>query len=155
MTPPATWPHGSIGSRLNHILNDHVGKNDLGIVLDSSTGYELPSGDTIEPDVSYISANRLAAGPTPQTGQFIRIVPNLVVEILSPSTTKRDQTEKKDIYERNGVDEYWIVDPRSKAVTVFHLREQAYGNGQMFRGGIARSRVLPKLRLAVEKLFTV
>lgn len=155
MTPPATWPHGGIGSRLNYVLNEHVGKSRLGIVLDSSTGYELPSGDTLEPDVSYISAKRLAAGPAPQAGQFIRVVPNLIVEILSPSTTKRDRTEKKEIYERNGVDEYWIIDPSAKAVIIFPLGERGYGDGQTFRRGVLRSRVLPKLRLAVEKLFAV
>ncbi len=155
MTPPATWPHGNIGSHLNYLLNEHVRKHSLGIVLDSSSGYDLPSGDTVEPDVSYISGRRLAAGPAPQAGQFVRIVPNLVVEILSPSTTKRDQTEKKDIYERNGVDEYWIVDPRGKAVTVFHLGKRGYGTGQTFRRGVLRSRVLPNLRFALNGLFTV
>jgi len=122
-------------------------------VLGSSAGYDLPSGDTVEPDVSYISARRLAAGPVPQAGQFVRIVPNLVVEILSPATSKRDQTEKKQIYERNGVDEYWIVDSRGKAVTLFHLGEGRYGNGQTFRRGSVRSRTLPRLRLTIEKLF--
>jgi Uma2 family endonuclease len=155
MTPPAGWPHGRIEARLARAIEEHVERNGLGIVLGSSTGYDFPSGDTVEPDVSYISAERLAAGPAPQPGQFIRVVPNLVVEILSPSTTKRDQTEKKEIYERNGVDEYWIVDPRGKAVTIFHLGEQGYGDGQTFRSGILHSRALPKLRLSLDKLFAI
>jgi Uma2 family endonuclease len=153
MTPPATWPHGRVEARLAAAIEEHVERNNLGIVLGSSTGYELPSGDTVEPDVSYVSARRLAAGPAPQPGQFIRIVPTLVVEILSPSASKRDQTEKKAIYERNGVEEYWIVDPHAKAVTLFHLGERAYGDGQTFRRGAVRSRALPRLRLAIEKLF--
>lgn len=99
MTPPAGWPHGGIEARIVRLIGEHVERLKLGIVLGSSSGYDLPSGDTVEPDVSYISARRLAAGPAPQSGQFIRIVPNLVVEILSPSTTKRDQTEKREIYE--------------------------------------------------------
>lgn len=150
MTPPAGWPHGRVEVRLARALEEHVERNALGIVLGSSTGYDLPSGDTVEPDVSFVSAPRLAAGPRPQPGQFIRVVPELVIEILSPSTTKRDQTEKKEIYERNGVDEYWIVDAQRKLVTVFSLREPGYGDGQMFRSGIVRSRVLARLRLSVE-----
>jgi hypothetical protein len=65
------------------------------------------------------------------------------------------QAEKKEIYERNGVDEYWIVDPRGKAVTIFHLGERGYGDGQTFRSGILRSRALPKLHLSLGKLFAV
>lgn len=153
MTPPATWPHGGVEATLVRLIGEHVERFKIGIVLGSSTGYDLPSGDTVEPDVSYISARRLAAGPAPQPGQFIRIVPTLVVEILSPSTSKRDQTEKKAIYERNGVDEYWMVDPRAKTVTLFHLGERGYGDGQAFRSGTVRSRALPRLRLPIEKLF--
>jgi Uma2 family endonuclease len=155
MTPPAGWPHGGIEATIVRLIGEHVERLKLGIVLGSSTGYDLRSGDTVEPDVSYISAERFAAGPAPQPGQFVRIVPNLVVEILSPSTTKRDQTEKKEIYERTGVDEYWIVDPRGKAVTLFHRGERGYGDGQTFRSGMLRSRALPKLRLSLDKLFAV
>lgn len=155
MTPPTTWPHGGIEATLVRLIGEHVERLKLGLVLGSSTGYELLSGDTVEPDVSYISAERLAAGPAPQSGQFVRIAPNLTVEILSPSTTKRDLTEKKDIYERNGVDGYWIVDPRAKAVTVFHLGERGYDAGRTCRRGVLRSRVLPKLRLALGQLFAL
>ena len=62
-------------------------------MLGSSAGYDLPSGDTLEPDVSFLSAARLAAGPAPERGRFLRIVPDLVVEILSDSTAKRDRGE--------------------------------------------------------------
>jgi Uma2 family endonuclease len=154
MTPPAGWPHGGIGAIVAGCLNSHVRKDKLGVVLDSSAGYELPSGDTVEPDASYISAARFAAGPKPATGKFLRIVPNLVVEILSPSTLHRDRTEKKTLYERNGVDEYWIVDPARKEVTVFRLGKRGFGSGTTAIGGPIRSRLLPGLGLAVEELFT-
>jgi len=45
-------------------------------------------------------------------------VPDLVVEVLSPSTARRDRGPKRDIYERNGVREYWLVDPRRREITV-------------------------------------
>ena len=51
--------------------------------------------------------------------------PDLVVEILSPSTVKRDISEKKDIYEKHGVKEYWIVRPETKEITVYHLKDDA------------------------------
>ena len=153
MTPPAGWPHGRIGTCLTSVLNQYVNSRKLGMVLDSSTGYDLPSGDTLEPDVSFVTTKRVAAGPPPVEGQFLRIVPNLVVETLSRSTARRDRTEKKKVYERNGVEEYWIVDAQRRTVTVFHLTKGGYDAGQAFSAGKIKSRVLPKLDLSVEDVF--
>ncbi|MBR4152676.1 MAG: Uma2 family endonuclease [Selenomonadaceae bacterium] len=52
--------------------------------------------------------------------------PDMVVEILSRSTKKRDLTIKKDTYERNVVREYWIIDPYMKAISVYLLRDGKY-----------------------------
>ena len=155
MTPPAGWTHSSLASTLVLLLNQHVRNRKLGRVFESSAGYDLPSGDTVEPDLTYVSAERFAATTPSTPNQFLQVVPNLVVEILSPSTARRDRTEKKDIYAHNRVDEYWIVDPRRKSVTVFHLGDRDYDAGQQFTTSTIRSRVLPKLRIAVEKLFAL
>jgi Uma2 family endonuclease len=56
--------------------------------------------------------------------------PDMIVEILSPSTFKKDVTEKFALYEESGVKEYWIVHPNDKAVTVFLLQENGkYNDG--------------------------
>ncbi|MGH7789497.1 MAG: Uma2 family endonuclease [Candidatus Binatia bacterium] len=153
MTPPAGWPHGRIGSRLNHLLADHVERHSLGIVLDSSAGYDLPTGDTVEPDVSFISTECLAAGPRPTRGRFITLVPTLIVEILSPSTSRRDRTQKKAIYERNGVAEYWLVDPAKESVTVFALQRGRYTRARPLAAGSIPSRALPRMRIRIEQIF--
>ncbi|MGH7789496.1 MAG: Uma2 family endonuclease [Candidatus Binatia bacterium] len=95
MTPPAGWPHGRIDATLAHLLRAHVAQHHLGIVLGSSTGYDLPSGDTVEPDVSFISSAQFAAGPSPTRGRFLHIVPTLIVEILAPSTAPGVSGETK------------------------------------------------------------
>jgi Uma2 family endonuclease len=154
MTPPAGWPHGGVEAVIVSSLTRHVQNGKLGVVLGSSAGYDLPSGDTLEPGVSFISAKRFSAGPKPVTGRFLRIVPNLVVEILSPSTAHKDRIEKKNVYERNGVDEYWIVDPARKQVTVFRLGKRGYGAGTTVTAGAIRSRVLPEFALSAQELFT-
>jgi Uma2 family endonuclease len=153
MTPPAGWPHARIGSRIVRLLDQHVSANKLGIVLESSAGYDLPSGDTVEPDVSFIATGRLAAGPAPKRGQFLRIVPNLVIEILSRTTARRDRTEKKDVYASNGVDEYWLVDPDRQEVTVFTLGKQKYSAGRTSKTGRIMSTVLPGLTIVLGELF--
>lgn len=154
MTPPAGWTHSGIAAGLVRALSDHVARHALGKVFESSAGYELPSGDTLEPDVSFVSTVRFGTRPPRTPNQFLRMAPTLVIEILSPSTARRDQTEKKDIYARNGVDEYWIVDPAKKVVTVFHLSRHRYSTGRSFKSGRIRSRVLPGLDASVEQVFS-
>jgi Uma2 family endonuclease len=153
LTPPAGWPHARIGAKLVRALDEHVSHLKLGIVCDSSAGFDLPSGDTVEPDVSFISSERMAAGPAPERRKFVRIVPNLVVEILSDPTARRDRTEKKQIYEGNGVDEYWLVNPDRRDVTVFHLAGGRYDAGVVFAGGQIVSKLLPALSIAVDEIF--
>lgn len=155
MTPPAGWPHASIEARLVHRLQSFVEPRRLGIVLGSSAGYDLPSGDTVEPDVSYLTTERFSAGPAPVSGSFLRIVPSLVVEILSEATARRDRTEKKSIYQQNGVDEYWIVDVKQRTVTVFGLQRGVYGEGQSFASGAVSSTALGGFAVAIDDLFAV
>ena len=152
MTPPAGWPHARIGARVVMRLGHHVSDANLGIVLDSSAGFDLPSGDTVEPDVSFISRERFAAGPPPERGEFLRIVPTLVVEILSRSTARRDRT-KKAVYARNAVAEYWIVDPDARTVTLHLLADGAYGAGRVFASGRIESPTLPAVGVTIEELF--
>jgi Uma2 family endonuclease len=68
MSLPAGWPHGSVETNISTPLTNFVRTRGLGIVLGSGAGYDLPSGDTVEPDISFMSADRFAAGPEPQEG---------------------------------------------------------------------------------------
>jgi len=154
MSPPAGWPHGSVGANILIRIGNFVERHRLGQVLDSSAGYDLPSEDTVEPDISFISAARLATGPPPQPGKFLRIVPNVVVEILSPATAQKDQTEKKAIYAENGVEEYWIVDSKRREVTVYTLSGKRFGRGTIYTAReILHSRVLDGFTLRVSEVF--
>ncbi|MEW6269021.1 MAG: Uma2 family endonuclease [Thermodesulfobacteriota bacterium] len=152
VSPPAGWPHGRIGARVVHVLAAHVIPRGLGEVLDSSTGFDLRSGDTLEPDASFVSRERWAAAPAPVPGQLLKVVPDLVVEILSSSTRKRDLTEKKDVYACNGVDEYWVIDPRDATVTVFSRTADGFDAGTTLAAGPIPSRVLAGLEAAVEQI---
>ena len=155
MTPPAGYPHSSIAKRLLRRIDDHVTHNRLGEVFESSQGYDLPSGDTVEPDVSYVSNERLRAGPAPVEGAFLRIVPDLVVEVRSTRTASHDRGEKKAIYERNGVREYWIADGRGRTTTRFVLRDVRFDGGTMYGDGESvASEGLPGLSIAVAEVFT-
>lgn len=154
MNPPAGWPHAPVGVNILAPLAVFVRTNKLGLVLESSAGYDLPSGDTVGPDISFISSTRLAAGPAPQYGKFVRIVPNLAVEILSEATAQRDRTEKKTIYAENGVEEYWIVDTKRREITVYTLSGKRFGRGAVYTlRDTLRSRVLEGFTLRVSEVF--
>ena len=153
MTPPPGWPHGSVDTQVITLLNQHVQAAKVGIVL-TNTDFELPSGDTLAPDVAFIATERFAAGPPPRRGRFLRIVPNLVVEVVSESTAHRDRTEKAEIFGRNGVDEYWLVDTSRRELTILVLVEGRFTEHARAAHGRLTSRVLPELAISVEMLFS-
>lgn len=72
--------------------------------------------DVVEPDLLYMSRERAAEILTPQN---VRGTPELVIEVGSPGTRKRDETIKRRLYERAGVSEYWVVDPHTDVVRIY------------------------------------
>jgi Uma2 family endonuclease len=154
MNPPAGWPHGESEVEFAVILLNHARERRLGRVFGASQGFELPTGDTLGPDAAFVSNERWAAAPPPEAGKFLRVVPDIIVEVLSSSTATRDRGEKKGIYERNGVREYWVADPLARTVTVFHLVGNKFDGGTAFdERATLRSLVLPELEAPVRKLF--
>jgi Uma2 family endonuclease len=88
------------------------------VVAEPPAGFALPSGDTVAPDAALVLRETWEAAPPPIPGRFLTVVPDLVVEVLSPSTRRRDLRTKRDIYECNGVREYWLVDAPQRSITV-------------------------------------
>lgn len=88
-------------------------------------------------------------------GQYIKGAPDLVVEILSPSTAVKDQREKLNLYQNSGVREYWIVHPTDHTVMVYRLREDGkygtpdvYGEAEQVPVG-----VLEGLQIDLQRVF--
>lgn len=152
MNPPAGFPHGAIGSNVQLLLAGFVKARNLGIVFDSSQGFELPSGDTVEPDHSYVSRERWHAVPAPEPGHFLRVVPDLIIEVLSASTAPRDRGEKRGIYERNGVREYVLVDWRTRVLSA-HVLEAGHFVERAAAVEEWASTVLPGLTFRVSELL--
>lgn len=154
MTPPAAWPHGSIGSRLVTRMTLASDAGSHGLVFDASQGFELPTGDTVEPDASFVTMSRWRAGPPAVAGRFLCVVPDLVFETLSKATASRDRGEKKAIYAAAGVREYVLLDPRARTLTAFTLVETRFGAGTIFgEDDPWNSATLPGLVLRMRDLF--
>ncbi|MFM8410445.1 MAG: Uma2 family endonuclease [Alphaproteobacteria bacterium] len=153
MSPPARAIHGRVGAVVATAIETCVARSRRGLVFDASTGFELPSGDTVEPDVSFVSSDRWRQAGEPGLRGFLPVVPDLVVETLSPSSTTRDRVEKSAIYAANGVLEFWIVDPEARSVEVRSRRDGDWGEPVTSVAGRVASSLLPDLQLEVEDLF--
>ena len=80
--------------------------------------------------------------------------PDIVIEVLSPSTRLRDETLKRKLYQRAGVSEYWLVDPEVGEVRVLRAESGGFREvGCYTRGQTIRSPLLPGLRLAVDEIW--
>ena len=112
---PAGMPHGVVVMLLGERLVGHVRSHDLGWVADSSTGCWMPSGNLRVPDVTFVSRGRLPGGPVEG---FLRAIPDLVVEVLSPSDCERAILDKVGEYLASGVRLVWVVDPRARKAAV-------------------------------------
>lgn len=113
--------HGIILSALATSFGVYVRKQRLGYLF-MNMAVCLPDGNILKPDFIFISdAN--GAIVTENLNDIIRGVPDFVVEILSKSTMRRDLNVKKDIYEANGVKEYWIIDPWRESISIYLLRD--------------------------------
>lgn len=115
---------GIIKSNLMILIGYHAQKNKLGYQF-CNLELNFSAEDIFRPDFIYYSASN------PKTvfdnvKRTIDGVPDMVAEIFSRSTMKRDIGIKKDIYERNGVKEYWIINPWSESIEVYLLKNGKY-----------------------------
>lgn len=109
--------------------------------------------DVVEPDLLYLSNERAARVLTPL---HARGVPELVVEIASKSTRKRDDTIKRRLYERAGVSEYWVLDPVNDVVRVYRSERDAFGRPNQLSaasGDVLTTPLLPGLELPLARIF--
>ena len=120
MSAMAYLNHSGIIMNLGNKIFNYVVANKCGYVFTDDVDVHFPDGNLFRPDLTVITAENKKIL---NWKGAINGVPDMVVEVLSRSTKKNDLTIKKDIYESNGVKEYWIVDPWAKSVTVYILRD--------------------------------
>ena len=116
VTPAPSLRHQRISMRLTLLLHRLLVEPGLGELIAAPVGVEFPATEEgVQPDLVFVSNARRGILADP----WIRGAPDLVVEILSPTTAHRDRGVKRKLYERQGVEQYWIVDPEASAVEVW------------------------------------
>lgn len=134
MAPAPTTTHQSVAQNLGFLLLRHVREHGLGRILPAPVDVVLGEGrgrSVVQPDILFVSARRRAIIEEAEVAG----APDLIVEVLSPSTADRDLRMKKTLYARSGVREYWIVDPEREQVDVHVLAEDGYGEPARYRLG--------------------
>ena len=148
---PAGGAHGVVVMALARVLGAHAHAHRLGALFSPDTGFVLRRGpDTVRcPDVAFVAADRLPPGGI--RGGFPELVPDLAVEVRSPTDRTRASRAKVAEYLDVGVRQVWVVDPSTRTVTV-HAPDGAtrrLGEGDALDGGD----VVPGFRCGVDELF--
>lgn len=149
VTPSPVPRHQDLVTVVISLLTAFVGPRRLGKVLSGPIDVKISEYTILVPDLIFVSADRLAIiGPT-----YVDGGPDLVVEVLSPSTRRRDLVQKPALYAAAGVREYWQIDPDSESITINTLRDGRY-HAVPADGSRVRSLVLPGLEVDGEAFFS-
>lgn len=149
VTPSPIPAHQDVSANITFALQQFVRAHSLGKVYYAPLDIRFTVDNVLIPDVVFIARDRLhVAGP-----QTVDAAPDLVVEILSPGTRRRDLTVKRDLYARFGVREYWIVGPEDRSLTVFELAGSMCYPVPLRDDGTVQSRLFPGLRPTLEMVF--
>jgi Uma2 family endonuclease len=153
VTPSPNITHQKLVGRLYLAIASWLKTYPVGEVFLSPLDVVLSQFDVVEPDLLYVSHGR---APSILTELNVRGTPELVIEIGSPGTRKRDETIKRELYERAGVSEYWFVDPDSDAVRVYRLEAGRFADPKELRaarGDVLTTPLIAGLQLNLPEIF--
>ena len=125
MAPSPGWGHVNVTANLIGTIGVYARIHRLGVAVADNFDVHFPDGSLFKPDFIFVNAEN-AKRLFEKRDSTLHGVPDMVAEIFSRSTMKRDVGIKKDVYERNGVREYWIIDPWRETVDVYLLRDGKY-----------------------------
>ena len=149
MTAAPNAVHQILSVRLTASLFGWVDEAGLGTVVSAPSDLIFSRIDIVQPDVLFFNA-----APAEYAAARDEHIPALVVEILSPSTRRQDEVLKRGVYERFGVEEYWIVDPELETVKVYSRTGDASGEARLLGAGeTLETELLPGWALDLQRLF--
>ena len=153
VTPSPSLKHQQVALNLVYALENFLRREPLGRLLFAPVDVLLSPSDVVVPDLIYMSSARQAQVATDANVQG---PPELVVEIGSPSTRRRDETIKRALYERAGVSEYWVIDTDLDAVRVYRRLDERFARPEQLSleaGDVLGTSLLPGLELPLSEIF--
>lgn len=150
MVPAPNIRHQRVSSKILHRLGNFVSDNNLGEIFNAPTDVVLPDDVVVQPDILFICKEKADIIKE----QAIMGAPDLIVEILSPSSIFNDSVRKREIYQRFGVKEYWLVFPDEKAIEVMTLEDGIYRElCSAKEEGTVRSKLLQGFEVDLKGVF--
>ena len=152
VTPSPITKHQRVAVQLTFALAAYLRGHPIGEVFAAPFDVVLSDLDVVEPDLLYISRERADI----LTDKHVRGAPDLVIEILSPGTRKTDELVKRKLYERFGVNEYWVVDPELDTIKIYRRVEQAFvriSELSTERQDVLTTALLPDFSVTLSELF--
>jgi Uma2 family endonuclease len=150
MAPTPTVAHQAVLRNVFRALDNFVLRTKMGSIFFSPLDVVLPSGDVVQPDAFFLNDEETEQA---HAAKRVHGAPSFVVEILSPGSVKHDTLRKRDLYARNEIREYWIVDPKTKTITQMILGDKQYEVTKLTEADTIRSRVLTGFETTVKALM--
>lgn len=153
VTPSPNTKHQSVSINLTVVIGSWLERNPIGRLFHAPFDVVFSKYDVVEPDLLYLSNARAADALTPL---HVRGVPELVIEIGSPGTRKKDETVKRRLYERTGVSEYWVVDPEIDTIRVYGREADGFARVVELSaeaGDVLTTPLLPGLEIPLSRVF--
>jgi Uma2 family endonuclease len=151
VTPSPVRRHQILAKRLLVAIEVYLEIHPVGEILQAPFDVVFTRWDVVEPDLLFIAEDQRSILTEPN----VQGAPALVVEVLSPGTKKRDLGIKKELFDRGGVREYWIVDPKADTVTIYRRGDGGLSRVQSpaVNEHTLTTPLLPGFSLSLKKLF--
>jgi Uma2 family endonuclease len=150
LTPAPSLLHQAVSERIGALLGDFVKQTALGVMFYAPCDVVLSPHDVVQPDILVVLAERKSI----LTEKFVAGAPDLVVEVLSPSTETRDRVAKAKRYATFGVRELWLVDPDAGTIEVLVNTEEGFRRHALSaREDRVQSTILPGLEFPASPIF--
>ena len=149
VTPSPSSRHQKVLATLQFYLDSHIRSQKLGTLLFAPMDVVLSETSVVQPDLLFVSKLREQIITEP----YVDGPPDLVIEILSPSTASMDRGGKMRLYAKYGIPHYWIVDATEVTLETFELQDSQYELQAKFaRAETAESSLFPGLSIPMAEL---
>ena len=143
--------HQLVLANLHLMVGSHINQKRLGRMLFTPFNILTNKHSAPQPDLLFVATKNLKIIEK----KCVMGAPDLVVEIISPGSVVRDRVQKKEIYEKAGIPEYWIVDPKYALVEVYQHTASGYTLFHDVEGeGVVKSRIIKGLKIDVADIFS-
>jgi Uma2 family endonuclease len=152
VTASPNLKHQRVSGRLYLAVGNFLREHPIGEVFYAPCDVVFSPINVVVPDLLYVSKERVEV----LTQANLQGAPDLIVEILSPSTRRRDEGIKRRLYERMGVREYWLADPLSDTLRVYRREGEALllvAELSAESGDVLTTPLLPGLELPLAEIF--